>query len=543
MGKLKALAIGTLCSLSVFTASRGAIAAETVILKYGQTQQNVAIADLETLATTGEIPSNLQNVAAILSPVQKQQLTNALQTQVEVDSAIIRNFLDTIMGRRLLGAIAALTPEEDIIQLFKLRRAITESARNSGGLSLLGILSAYPDSQIEIDLENAFIVAQSFNQDFWRTQAFMARIAPQIAPNRPDLDIPFDPTQPGNARVRVRSLTLQDRERDRVIPLDLYTSNAISSEKPVIIFSHGLFSVNEEMRYLAQHLASHGYIVAVPEHPGSNGSYLERFFQPENALTVLFDQVKILQPEEFLQRTQDLSFVLDYLENLNRTRNPLQGKIATDNVLVLGYSLGGATALSIAGGTMQLDYLKEWCPQRETLASNLGLWAQCQAAGLPQNEYTLRDERVKGAIALSPVTSLLFGDSGLSSIDIPTLIVAGSADKTTPALPEQIQAFQQLSQPKWLAGVIGGTHLSYKDPLTTTDQAGQPDTLYSGGEVVDTQAWEVRNYTRALTLAMAAQLTPERDRYSIFLTPEYAQFVSSDRLPLRLVRQLPDNLD
>ncbi|MFP4299845.1 MAG: alpha/beta hydrolase [Spirulinaceae cyanobacterium] len=543
MGKLRGFGIIFGLGLSVLTTSPAAIAAETVILKYGQTQQNVAIADLETLAATGEFPQNLGNLAIVLSPEQKQQIANALQTQVEVDSVIIHNFLDTVMGRRLLGAIAALTPEEDIIQLFKLRRAITQSARNPGGLSLLGILAAYPDPQLEIDLENAFIVAQTFNQDFWRTQAFMARIAPQLAPNRPDLDLPFDPTQPGNATVRVQSLTLQDRERDRAIPVDLYTSTAINPEKPVIIFSHGLFSVNEEMRYLAQHLASHGYLVAVPEHPGSNGSYLEQFFQPQNALTALFDQVKILQPEEFLHRPQDLSFVLDYLETLNQTRNPLRGKIATDNILVLGYSLGGATALSLAGGTMQLDYLKEWCPQRETLASNLGLWAQCQAAGLPQNQYNLRDERVKGAIALSPVTSLLFGDTGLSSINIPTLIVAGSADKTTPALPEQIQAFQQLSQPKWLAGIIGGTHLSYKDPLTTTDQAGQPDTLYSGGEVVDEQAWEVRNYSRALTLAMAAQLTPERDRYRIFLTPEYAQFVSSDRLPLRLVRQLPDNLD
>ncbi|MFP4007052.1 MAG: alpha/beta hydrolase, partial [Spirulinaceae cyanobacterium] len=354
MGKLRGFGIIFGLGLSVLTTSPAAIAAETVILKYGQTQQNVAIADLETLAATGEFPQNLGNLAIVLSPEQKQQIANALQTQVEVDSVIIHNFLDTVMGRRLLGAIAALTPEEDIIQLFKLRRAITQSARNPGGLSLLGILAAYPDPQLEIDLENAFIVAQTFNQDFWRTQAFMARIAPQLAPNRPDLDLPFDPTQPGNATVRVQSLTLQDRERDRAIPVDLYTSTAINPEKPVIIFSHGLFSVNEEMRYLAQHLASHGYLVAVPEHPGSNGSYLEQFFQPQNALTALFDQVKILQPEEFLHRPQDLSFVLDYLETLNQTRNPLRGKIATDNILVLGYSLGGATALSLAGGTMQL---------------------------------------------------------------------------------------------------------------------------------------------------------------------------------------------
>ncbi|MEC4807446.1 MAG: hypothetical protein SAJ72_24715, partial [Jaaginema sp. PMC 1080.18] len=108
---------------------------------------------------------------------------------------------------------------------------------------------------------------------------------------------------------------------------------------------------------------------------------------------------------------------------------------------------------------------------------------------------------------------------------------------------EQLQPFSQLSQPKWFAGIIGGTHLSYKDPLTTTDQAGQPDTLYSGGEVVDTQAWEVRNYTKALTLAMALQLTPGQDSADLFLSPEYAQFVSTPRLPLRLVRQIPPGVE
>ncbi|MEC4806092.1 MAG: alpha/beta hydrolase, partial [Jaaginema sp. PMC 1080.18] len=421
MNKLCLAWIAAIAAWPIFGISRPAIAAQTLILKYGEIQQTVALSELETWATTEVVPDNLKTLVAILSPEQQQQVLEALQTQVEVDSVIIRNFLDTVTGRRVLSAIASLTPEEDVIQLFKVRRALTQSALKSEGISLLGIIEAYPDEQLELELDNTFQVVQNFNRDFWRTQVFMLKIAPQLTPNRPDLDLPFDPTQPGNAKVQKRSLTLNDTERDRAIPVDLYFSNRATATKPLIIFSHGLFSVNEELQYLAQHLASHGYIVAVPEHPGSNGSYLERFFDPKVAIPAVLDTLKVLQPEEFLYRTQDLSFVLDSLAQLNQRRNTLQGKIATDNVLVLGYSLGGATALSIAGGTLQLEYLKEWCPQRQTLASNLGLWAQCQAAGLPENEYNLRDERVKGAIALSPVTSLLFGDTGLSNITVPTL--------------------------------------------------------------------------------------------------------------------------
>jgi len=518
-------------------------AAETVVLNYGESSSTIALDDLKTLAETGNAPPSLAKLSFVLSRSQKEQILAALQTQLDVDEAVVRNFLDTEMGRRVLGAIAALTPREDVIQLFKLRRALLRSARNPDGLSLIGLIDGYPDEQLELDLERAFLVGDSFNRDFWRTQAFMAAISPQLAGGDSTLELPFDPTQPGNARVRVLSLTLFDRERDRRIPADIYYSAAASPQKPVILFSHGLFSVNEEMIYLAEHLASHGYVVVAPEHPRSNGSYLDRFFDPKKAAVAIAEQVEVLEPTEFLQRPRDISFVLDELKRLNRTSRPLRGKLDPDKALILGYSVGGGTALSLAGAELQLERLKAWCPQRQILASNLGLWAQCRAAGLPENRYQLRDPRIKAAIALSPTTSLLFGDTGLSQIQIPTLIATASADKTTPALSEQIASFPQIPAPKWLVGIIGGTHLSFKDPVTTTDQAGQPDTLYSGGEVVDQQAWEVRRYMKAIVLAMAAQLTDEAEAYQIFLTPEYARVASTERLPFRLVREIPPEVE
>jgi predicted dienelactone hydrolase len=206
--------------------------------------------------------------------------------------------------------------------------------------------------------------------------------------------------------------------------------------------------------------------------------------------------------------------------------------------MVVGYSLGGATALSIAGAEMQLTQLKQRCPGN-VLAFSLGENAQCFAKGLPEDRYQLRDPRIKAAIAFSPTTSLLFGETGLSKIAVPTVIGSGSADKTTPALTEQVIAFDKMPSPKWLLGFVGGTHLTIKDPSTTIDQAGQPDTLYTGGEVVGEQAVDVRNYVKAIALAMAAQLTDDAARYTIFLTPEYAQYASTQRFPIRLVTKIP----
>jgi hypothetical protein len=38
---------------------------------------------------------------------------------------------------------------------------------------------------------------------------------------------------------------------------------------------------------------------------------------------------------------------------------------------------------------------------------------------------------------------------------------------------------------------------------------------------------------------MASQLTDDAAQYKIFLTPEYAQLSSTERLPIRLVRKIP----
>ncbi len=119
----------------------------------------------------------------------------------------------------------------------------------------------------------------------------------------------------------------------------------------------------------------------------------------------------------------------------------------------------------------------------------------------------------------------------MSSIQIPTLIVASSADKTTPALAEQIAGFPKIPSPKWLVGFVGGTHLSVKDPSTTLHQVRRPATVIAGDEVVGDQAVSIRNYIKAVSLATAAQLTPEADKYAVFLTPEYAHFASTSAIP------------
>ncbi len=94
---------------------------------------------------------------------------------------------------------------------------------------------------------------------------------------------------------------------------------------------------------------------------------------------------------------------------------------------------------------------------------------------------------------------------------------------------------------KLLIAIIGGTHLSVKDPSATLDQVKQPSTPYSGGEIVGEKAVDIRNYLKAVALAYSAQLTPEAKKYSVFLTSDYAQYASTQAFPMRLVTEIPSN--
>ncbi|MGK7916889.1 MAG: alpha/beta hydrolase family protein [Prochloraceae cyanobacterium] len=126
-----------------------------------------------------------------------------------------------------------------------------------------------------------------------------------------------------------------------------------------------------------------------------------------------------------------------------------------------GILWGGATALSLAGAEINTARLEEECEQ-ENIDLNLSSVLQCRANSLPPLNYNLRDPRIKAAIASNPIASSLFGPEGLSQIELPTLILAGSEDLISPVVQEQIHPFVWLkASPKYLALLVPGTHFSF----------------------------------------------------------------------------------
>jgi predicted dienelactone hydrolase len=525
--------------LTQFGANTSAIAADTVVVRLGLFTESISVTELQESARTGELPESLQPYAKGLSDKQRRFFLGALGMNIPINVVTVNNLFNTQIGTTILHDFATALARKDNAGVQALRAGLVLGSTAPHGLSVLSFIAAYPSKRLEIDLPKALIIAGSLNTAFRRTQQFMlaltrsglsSDIALQLNPKTPQIAFPFDPSQPGIDQVKILNLSLNDQKRDRKIPVDIYWSTAATANKPVIVLSHGFSSVRTDLRYLAEHLASHGYVVAALEHPGSDQT---------NTNLALQGKADLMKSQEFLDRPQDISFVLDELEKLNQTPNhPLQGKLATTNAMIIGHSFGGGTALEVAGAELQLERLKQRC-KNNLVSFSEGEILQCIAQGLPENSYQLRDTRIKQAIALDPTTSLMFGETGLTKVQVPTLVLASSADKTTPALTEQIVGFDKIPSPKWLVGIVGGTHLSVKDPGTTLDQIGQPNTPISGGEVVGEQAADVRKYVKAITLAFAAQMTPEAKNYAIFLTSDYAHFASTGAFSFHLIRQIP----
>ncbi|MGL4499877.1 MAG: alpha/beta hydrolase [Planktothrix sp.] len=503
-------------------------AAESVVIRQGFVYATVSVEDLKEFAETGKVPVGLLGYFSFLKPEQKQQALGALNIKIKIKNETVEEIVNSQVGTRLLTDIDTIISSDKSQGGTAIKTAILSSAQSEQGLSVINFLENYPLPTIEINLPRAFAVLTRLNQGFWQTQRLLLEVLPKLTPEGSQApSIPFDPSKIGPGKVEITRIELLDKQRDRNIPVYIYSSSTATPDKPLILYSHGRGSDYQELRYLMEHLASHGYTVIVPEHPGSNATFVNKNL--------------FLSPTEVIERPQDLIFTLNELEKLNISDPRFKGKFNTNNTLVFGYSFGGATALALAGGEFQIDELRKSCDQ-SFITFSLGKATQCLAAELPNDRYRFSDPRIKRAISFAPTASVIFGKTGLNQVQVPTVILTQSSDKVTPALTEQIAIFPQIKTEKLLLGVLGATHLSVRDPGTIGDQTWIPVTPISGGEIVGDASQDVKNYAKAMVLATAAQMTPEAEKYQIFLTPEYYRYISTPTFPVRLITDIPPDI-
>lgn len=507
-----------------------ATAAERVTIKLGAFESAIAISEIEQFAKTGVLPPKLQIYSSLLTPQVRKVLNNRLQVDPKLADEYVANLSSSPYGKQLLKYLGVAIPDLTMPQL---QAAVTLAAQQANGVSIVSLIKAYPQENIVIDATSAIALAVEFNPTYLQSQAVGASLEDKLAvTSSATFKSDVDPAKIGKATVKEQTIRLQDRQRDRSIALDIYypQQNLSSALRPtpLVVISPGLGANRQFFSYLARHLASHGLTVAALEHPDRTSRNVANLSSPN----------KLLPATEFINRPKDISFVLDQLTNLNKQPGLLQGKLNTETVSIIGHSLGGYTALALVGGELNLQQLRQSCKNANPLSQAPADWLQCGAANLIDSKVELQDRRVKSAIALNPVVGQLFGENGLNKVSVPVLILASTEDAITPVLNHQLRPFTQLlGTQKYLVTAIGGTHLSVGNPSSQaiTDVRGIKERR-------GVEAQPLRQLVSGVSLAFINQLTPKAKIYQPFLTPAYAQSLSSPNLPLRLSTDLPSSI-
>lgn len=171
---------------------------------------------------------------------------------------------------------------------------------------------------------------------------------------------------------------------------------------PLILFSHGSCGIPGQSPFYVETLASFGFVVAAPPHPGNT--------------TADFPQCAANAPDSFLNRVPDLQWVLTAM--LLETENPASAfwrRIHPKRIGVSGHSFGGQTTLRLLAA----------------------------------------DKRVKAGVALAPALA----PDGL--VRQPAMVIAGEADSITPFATAARGSYEGLDGRRWLVGLEGGGHCAF----------------------------------------------------------------------------------
>ena len=162
---------------------------------------------------------------------------------------------------------------------------------------------------------------------------------------------------------------------------------------PLVVISHGTGGTPLVYRTLAAHLARNGFVVAMPEHPRNNRNNND-----------LAGTAALLA-----HRPRHVRLVIDWA----LTSSEFGPHVKADAVAVVGHSLGGYTALALAGG--KPTAFPNETPDRKPL----------------KIEVTA-DARVKALVLLAPAAAWFLAPGSLSEVCLPILMLTAEKDIHTP---------------------------------------------------------------------------------------------------------------
>jgi dienelactone hydrolase len=188
---------------------------------------------------------------------------------------------------------------------------------------------------------------------------------------------------------------------------------------PILMFSHGSCGYPNQSTFLAERLASYGFVVVAPPHPGNTLSDFPACGSGPNQLA------------SFIERPQDILFVLDAMLAANAdSSSPFFGAIDANRIGMSGHSFGGLTVYLVVP----------------------------------------LDARFKVALAMAPAVP------GMPVLAIPSMNMLGQID-TVVNLPAIRTAYADALPPKFLAEIANAGHYAFSNGCFPSPDCSPPVTL------------------------------------------------------------------
>jgi len=217
---------------------------------------------------------------------------------------------------------------------------------------------------------------------------------------------------------------------------------------PLVVMSHGYSGTPVAMSWLAENLASKGYVVAAPHHDDPPIS----------------DPSKVIGP--IFLRPLDIAFVAHSLQARARGDDAFfAGLVDPDRVVLAGYSMGGYGVLAVAGASLS--------PVSAAIVPGGALTPYARGGAKIGD---LHIDGLKAVVAISPAGGAgpltAWDPAGMAALTTPSLFIVGDRDQRVGYAPGVKTLFDgAINAPRYM--------LVYKDGGHSIGMDGAPATMRS----------------------------------------------------------------
>jgi predicted dienelactone hydrolase len=155
---------------------------------------------------------------------------------------------------------------------------------------------------------------------------------------------------------------------------------------PIVVFSHGALANKEAFGIASEHWASHGYIVIHPNHADARGGESPGQLKQRRAAG---GTLGALTGGGRIDRVQDITSILDSLDQLEIQIPELKGKLNRKAIAVAGHSYGAYVAQCHGGvKTMVDDTLQNLSDSRVRCVVPISAQGESENFGLTSESWT-----------------------------------------------------------------------------------------------------------------------------------------------------------